>query len=476
MSEAGRKRWWRTALVAVLGGGTVLGGWVGLSRSAPPETPAPLAIPALPAGDAWTKTTPQASVPATPAAPASAVVPAIPAPAELPVIPAIPAIPDVPAATITPASSPTLPAVAAVPVAPPELPALPALPGTEQKKPVAPSVAPATPVLLPPSIESPKLPPTATAPPPSPAKTSQPDPASVPGSSDSRLQGPNTGNTVKTENTGNGSGPVAPVVPVAPPVLDPVIPALPGFPAVGTPGEAPGTPVDRAKPGDHSLSKPEGDLLPVPKPIVLTPGDPTVRILNESIAAAVVGGMLLAPASPAPAGQFSLPLPTKIDQATDIADLKKQADEANKKLADIQKDLKQLTELLNGRKDKDGFPIETSPGLVAELKELTNRLAKVEEDLSKMKGQTSLRPGSSPGTAPGGALDPRTGKGTVRVVNEYPVQISIVVNGTSYRVAPTRSLDVEVPVGEFSYQLLESGAASTKSVIKEKETVTLRIK
>ena len=473
MSEAGRKRWWRVALVAVLGGGTVLGGWVGLSRSAPPEPAAPPALPAVPAADAWTKTTPQAPVPA---APAIAVIPAIPAPVELPVIPAIPTIPDVPPAGVTPASSPTLPAVAAVPVAPPELPALPALPGTEQKKPVAPAVAPPTPVLLPPSIESPKPPVVATAPLPSPAKTSQPDPASAPGSADSRLQGPNAGNTVKTENTGNGSGPVAPVVPVAPPAMDPVIPALPGFPAVGTPGEVPGTPVERARPGEHSLLKPERDLVPVPNPIVLTPGDPTVRILNESIAAAVIGGMLLAPATPAPAAQFSVPLPTKIDQATDIADLKKQADEANKKLADIQMDLKQLTELLNGRKDKDGFPIETSPGLLAELKKLTDRLARVEEDLGKMKGQTSLRPGTSPGTAPSGALDPRAGKGTVRVVNEYPVQISIVVNGTSYRVAPTRSLDVDVPAGEFSYQLLESGAASTKSVIKEKETVTLRIK
>jgi hypothetical protein len=253
-------------------------------------------------------------------------------------------------------------------------------------------------------------------------------------------------------------------------------PALPASPAVGGPGEASGIPVERATPGERSSSKPERNVISVPDPIVLSPGEPTVRIPNESIAAAVIGGMLLAPATPAPAAQFSIPLPSKIDQATDIADLKKQADEANKKLADIQRDLKQLTELLNGRRDEDGFPIETSPGLLAELKKLTDRLARVEEDLGKMKGQTVLRPGSTPGTTPTAVVDPRAGKGTVRVVNEYPVQISIVVNGTSYRVAPTRSLDVDVPAGEFSYQLLESGAASTKSVIKEKETVTLRIK
>jgi len=186
--------------------------------------------------------------------------------------------------------------------------------------------------------------------------------------------------------------------------------------------------------------------------------------------------MLFAPASATPPVPLTVPLPTRIDDKTDLADLKTKVETANTRLGDIQKDLKNLTELLNGRRDKDGFPIETSPGLVAELKKLTDRLAAVESELGKMKGQTSLRPGSTGGPAPGAIIDPRAAKGIIRVVNEYPVQISIVVNGTSYRVAPTKTMDVEVPAGEFTYQLLESGAASTKSVIKEKETVTLRIK
>ena len=40
MDVAGRKRWWRAAVIAVLGGGSILGGWAGLSRSAPPTPPA----------------------------------------------------------------------------------------------------------------------------------------------------------------------------------------------------------------------------------------------------------------------------------------------------------------------------------------------------------------------------------------------------------------------------------------------------
>ena len=160
------------------------------------------------------------------------------------------------------------------------------------------------------------------------------------------------------------------------------------------------------------------------------------------------------------------------DDKTDITELKTKVEAANTKLGDIQKDLKQLTELLNGRRDKDGIADGTSPGLVADIKAISDRLAKVEEALNKMRGQSSSFRPSVPNTI----ADPKAGKGTVRVVNEYPVQISIVVNGTSYRVAPSKTLDVDVAAGEFSYQLLESGAASTKSVIKEKETVTLRIK
>ena len=64
----------------------------------------------------------------------------------------------------------------------------------------------------------------------------------------------------------------------------------------------------------------------------------------------------------------------------------------------------------------------------------------------------------------------------VRVVNDYPIQISMVINGISHKIPPSMALDFDVQAGEFNYQLLESGAAPTKSYIKEKETVTLRIK
>ena len=187
--------------------------------------------------------------------------------------------------------------------------------------------------------------------------------------------------------------------------------------------------------------------------------------VSSTAAAAVLGGLLFVPANPSGAFPPIAPAVPGAIGAQGQADLKT----VNEKLDSIQAQLKQLAELLNGRRDDKGFRLESDPGLVEEVKRLKDKLAALEADVNKMKTQTSLRPANP-------IVDPRAGKGTVRIVNEYPVQISIVVNGTSYRVAPSKTLDIDVPVGEFTYQLLEAGAASTKSVIKEKETVTLRIK
>jgi hypothetical protein len=188
---------------------------------------------------------------------------------------------------------------------------------------------------------------------------------------------------------------------------------------------------------------------------------------HQHVAAlAVLGGLFMAPASPLSAK----------DDKSDIAELRSKVDKANEKLSDIQSDLKKLTELLNGRKDSTGTPIPTEPGVLSQLRALKDNLDKIEKELTKLKEQTSstsLRPAPIPPTP---IPEIKTGKGIVKIVNDYPIEISMVINGISYRVAPSQARDVEIPVGEFSYQLVQSGAAATPSHIKEKETVTLRIK
>jgi hypothetical protein len=325
---------------------------------------------------------------------------------------------------------------------------------------------PAKPVLPVPAAEVPPLPvpapvvppgglnvppPADLAPPTPPAGSPEPAPIALPAKPESDLPGGNRGTNVKPDVPANAPAPV----------LTPPAPVLP-VPEPAKPAGPPATPDRNAPPAAGGPTS----------PTIPAPGDDPVSAFSQSAAAALLGGALLTPATPAPAAPpapLAVPAAQKSDEKPDAEAVKKQLDETNKKLDEIQKQLAQLTEALNGRKDSEGYRI-TGSGLVEQVRDLRDRLAAVEDDLRKMKASSSLRP---PGPA---TIDPKANTGVVRVVNEYPVRISIVVNGTSYRVEPSKSLDIDVPAGEFSYQLLESGAATTKSTIKEKETVTLRIK
>ncbi len=191
--------------------------------------------------------------------------------------------------------------------------------------------------------------------------------------------------------------------------------------------------------------------------------------LTTTAAFAVLGGALLAaekasalPAIP-PTAVIPMPGHVKADEKTDAEKLK----DAQKRIEDLEKQVKRLTELLTGKRDDLGLAVPSDPGAVEEIKRLKDRIKTLEDDLKSLRTQTTLKPSVTPDAKP---------KGIVKVVNEYPVEISMVINEKSYRVAPNTKIEVEVPAGEFTYQLLQAGATTTRSLIKEKETVTLRIK
>ena len=184
--------------------------------------------------------------------------------------------------------------------------------------------------------------------------------------------------------------------------------------------------------------------------------------LRQTAVAAVIGGALAF----APTRAAALPSPaaateTQQEKARTLEDLNRDVNEINRKLT-------RLTEMLEGRKDASGYVLPSDRGLLSDLKDLKDRVDKLERQLNDPRRSTSFRDG--------GVADPLAGKGTVRVVNEYPVMVSIRVNGVSHRVEPNEKKDILVPAGEFQYELLTAGAGMTRSVIREKETVTLRIK
>ncbi|MCE9563975.1 MAG: hypothetical protein K8U57_18185 [Planctomycetes bacterium] len=464
---------------------------------APSALPAPSAIPEAKPIVPVAAPFPPSDVPPLP----TPSVPAIPAPSETPKPSAIPPLPAIETPKLPAVPAAEKPKVPAVPVTPPDL----GVPSVAVPVPVLP-VESAKPTLPPvPDLGTPIPTPTGVTPPPLPAKVTEPVVPSGPAKPDSGLPTGNGGINVKPDKVGGTSSPVVPVVPKvtvpdpvkvpdpsdggfkipATPVKTPVVPAEPTLIEPKLPYTIPGPVEDRTKPVETPRRDPEKNFSPIPSTThVPTPGDNTMIPVSRAAAVAVLGGMLLAPTTPAQAVTPSVPFPTtaikpvvpiQADDKSEVTELKKQLEESNRKLAMIQEQLKGITEALSGKKDDKGFTLESDRGIVAELKEFKNRLAQIEKDLANYKTQTSLRP-ANPVTPVNPIVDPKAGKGTIRVVNEYPVQISIVVNGMSYRIAPSKTLDVDVSAGEFSYQLLESGAALTKSVIKEKETVTLRIK
>lgn len=148
-----------------------------------------------------------------------------------------------------------------------------------------------------------------------------------------------------------------------------------------------------------------------------------------------------------------------------------------------------------------------SDGMYRRLNAMEEKLTAVQETLKKLDDKltamTKTTSASSPlsgGVTPsGGAGDPNWVKpqqmpstagatptvptpanpnaGTIRIVNEYPAEISLVINRTmAYKLAAGEVKAVEVPQGSYTYELLMTGAQPTTSTIKAGETVTLRIK
>lgn len=457
MTTDSRKRWWRSAAAVALGGAALTCGWHQFGRAtAPPVAPAvPIAHPsAAPPGA-------ESAAGNWGAVPAPDLPPVTPAGARLP-LPAVPVPPpdlQLPPASgaLEPASGPRAPDAGLVPADRNELPKLPALP-TLPAPPALPPVpkpldlGPAVPPLAP-TAEPPKAPPVAPVAPPTlplqPLDPAQSAPAAKP---DSGLNGEKTGNTLK------------PTVPPAP----------------AAPREVPGSTVERAKPPAGHFGPSEKYVFPLPgtgPAPADAPPQPSIdtMLTTTRTAVALLGGALLAaesakalPVVPAlPPVAPAVPV-RAADEKADVEKLKTDLAAANKRIEALEKQVKGLSELLTGKKDDLGLPVPSDPGAVARIKELQDTIDRLTKELNAMKQQTALKPNvTGPEAKP---------KGVVRVVNDYPVEISMVVNEKSYRVAPNTKLDVEVPAGEFTYQLLQAGVAATRSVIKDKETVTLRIK
>ncbi len=230
------------------------------------------------------------------------------------------------------------------------------------------------------------------------------------------------------------------------------------------------------------------ETAPVPKPIAepapvisntkIAPGEFIMPLSLRRIALSTIVGatLMVAPA-------FADNLDKKDDTTKQefektnalIAEMKRDlADLKAKELASIKKEIDALKEsnkqtqiFLEGGSDKGS----ATDGLLKKMSRLEETLAAVDKKLQLLdtKLTASTRTASS---------SPESAKvvvetGSVKIVNDYEVEISIVVNGKAFRIEPKETKSIDVPVGSLKYQLLGSGSSETTRTVKDKEIVTL---
>jgi len=389
------------------------------------------AVPELP------KATPNLELPKpNPATLAVPVTPDVPKPAEL-VTPSTPA-PE----KIKSIDEPAAPRANAPVVPAPETPA----PETPAAVP-----APANPVAVTPVAPAPEKP-AEVAPPMQPAKSVDPVQPVGPAPSNLNLPSAQPGLTLKTESP----APTAPIVPGV--------------------GAEKANLVSMPKTGSsEALTAPHAS-----SPLTTAPGDPAMisnvpflrsAILGAALAAAPVSAQAQGEKTPAPK-----PEQKDVAKADELIELKKKVDDLAKELATAKSFRETTEDVLQGRKNAETG--KTDAGLISKMLDFDARLKRIEETLLRL--EQSIAPGTKSSTSAYPTKDqttPMTGpKSVVRIVNEYPVQISMLVNGKSHRVEPNETKLVEIAPGAYTYELLHAGAQATNATIKDGETITLRIK
>ncbi|WP_020472186.1 hypothetical protein [Zavarzinella formosa] len=168
--------------------------------------------------------------------------------------------------------------------------------------------------------------------------------------------------------------------------------------------------------------------------------------MTRLILTALLFGVLALPVSAAD------PTPEELKKSID--DLKKVTDDL-KKLKDAMNKLEELR----------------SKSIIFET-----QLELIEKDIKDMKKKLGMD-GSTPNTSlkPSDSTSAFKGQGRVRFINQFSEEMSVVVNGRSYRLLPGDEKLVPVPPGEFSYQVLQLQRAPQDRLIAADETKTVTI-
>jgi hypothetical protein len=145
-------------------------------------------------------------------------------------------------------------------------------------------------------------------------------------------------------------------------------------------------------------------------------------------------------------------------------------EELKKSIDRFEKAVKDLQELKDALKTDNVREKVTT--LDSKIDLIDKDIQDIKKDIRDLKRKadgstsTSLRPDDS---------QTLRGQGRVRFINQYPEEMSVVINGRSYRLVPGEERLLTVPPGEFTYQVLQLQRDSQVRRIVADETKTIRI-
>jgi hypothetical protein len=152
------------------------------------------------------------------------------------------------------------------------------------------------------------------------------------------------------------------------------------------------------------------------------------------------------------------------------AELKKQLDDIRADVKALQTFRKDLEDLVygkgDGKTDADKGLMRRMTDLERLMKSLDEKLTGIDAKLGDLNKSTSLRPGAPL----------VTGRAFVRLVNDYPTEVSLMLNGRSHRLLPGEVKTVEVPPGSYTYELLSAGSQPATDTLRDGQSITLRIR
>lgn len=160
-------------------------------------------------------------------------------------------------------------------------------------------------------------------------------------------------------------------------------------------------------------------------------------------------------------GLALLASPVKADPAEDLKKAVEKLDKATKDLQEA-KDALKIDDLR-----AKASTIDTRLDFIdKDMQEIKKDIREIKRKLSDSTS-TSLRPDYD-----SAAL---RGLGRVRFINQFNEEMSVVVNGKSFRLLPGQERLVPVPPGDFTYQVLQLQHVAQERQIAADETKTVRI-